>query len=489
MNDSIARAVAAGEARPAGAPVEALLSFAERVLRRPRGSSTTLMLTLPLEGRTDVRGLLRSAREGFAWWSLDGRDHPEGAAIDLAVGSAAELRAEGSSRFAAIRRAAAALFRGVEIASFSQGAPVEPRLFGGFSFHSGSASAAPWQAFADARFVLPRLWLRDSTGGSTLTAAFPPSELARRGSELIAGLERVLELVAAPAPRIAAGQPTLTGCGVAGVAPALRIVCDDGYRDRVAAVRDAVRAGAVEKVVAARRVELELADELPLHEVVGRLETLRSAGCRFAMRFGTEVFLGATPERLVARRGPMVFSEALAGSCGDGDPGAAERLLASPKERHEHDLVVRHVAGRLRSLCSHLDWPSSPRLARASRVSHLHTPVRGLLRSPAHVLDLAAALHPTPAVGGVPIATAANWIARREPHARGWYASPIGWFDRAGDGELEVALRSALLAERRAFLWAGAGIVAGSDPEGETRETELKLGAMLGVLGAELPGR
>jgi menaquinone-specific isochorismate synthase len=114
-------------------------------------------------------------------------------------------------------------------------------------------------------------------------------------------------------------------------------------------------------------------------------------------------------------------------------------------------------------------------------VLHLNTPVRGQLRTDIHVLELAAALHPTPAVGGVPAAAAARWVAR-EPHARGWYAAPVGWFDDQGDGDFAVALRSALATDRRVCLWAGAGIVAGSDPDTEMQETELKLDAMLETL-------
>jgi len=114
---------------------------------------------------------------------------------------------------------------------------------------------------------------------------------------------------------------------------------------------------------------------------------------------------------------------------------------------------------------------------------HLHTPFRARLREPRHVLELAARLHPTPAVGGTPRELAIDWIRSREPVARGWYAAPVGWFDLDGNGELAVAIRSGVLAGNRAHLWAGAGIVAGSDPDRELAETELKLRAMLGALG------
>ena len=122
-------------------------------------------------------------------------------------------------------------------------------------------------------------------------------------------------------------------------------------------------------------------------------------------------------------------------------------------------------------------------------VLHLYTPFRATLRAPRHVLELAARLHPTPAVGGTPTGVAVDWITRREPAPRGWYASPVGWFDLDGDGELAVAIRSGVLVGSRAHLWIGAGIVAGSDPDRELAETESKLRAILGALGGGAEAR
>ena len=114
---------------------------------------------------------------------------------------------------------------------------------------------------------------------------------------------------------------------------------------------------------------------------------------------------------------------------------------------------------------------------------HLHTPVVGQLDRDRHVLELVAALHPTPAVGGTPTDDAVAWIAGHEPTARGWYAAPVGWFDAAGDGEFAVAIRSGLCAGATVALYAGAGLVEGSDPTSEWHETEVKLAALTGALG------
>jgi isochorismate synthase len=223
---------------------------------------------------------------------------------------------------------------------------------------------------------------------------------------------------------------------------------------------------------------------------------------------GAGALIAATPERLIRRDGELVQCDALAGTYsihpGSFPPGKPEiddtaavrdrliaeagaALIASQKERREHALVVEAIRAALAD-CADVDAPAAPDFRVLRHVVHLLTPFRARLRTPRHVLELAARLHPTPAVGGTPRELAADWIRTREPVARGWYAAPVGWFDLDGNGELAIAIRSGVLAGNRAHLWAGAGIVAGSDPDRELAETEIKLRAMLGALGIE-PGQ
>jgi menaquinone-specific isochorismate synthase len=200
---------------------------------------------------------------------------------------------------------------------------------------------------------------------------------------------------------------------------------------------------------------------------------------RFAFRPGETAFVGATPERLVARRGLSVASEALAGSA-----ARSEALLASRKDLGEHGFVVREIARRLRPLCRSLTVGERPDVRELRHVLHLHTPIEGVLAEPTHVLELVEALHPTPAVAGVPTDGALAWIAARESAPRGWYAGPVGWLDGDGDGEFAVALRSGVVDGARAWLYAGAGIVRDSDPRAEYDELELKQRALAAALGA-----
>ena len=189
------------------------------------------------------------------------------------------------------------------------------------------------------------------------------------------------------------------------------------------------------------------------------------------------LFVGATPERLVLRRGDVVEVDALAGSIprGADDPSAIASLLASAKDRHEHALVVAFIADALRALglpVSHAELPSVRSLP---SVHHLWTPVRARSEKAPDVLTLAAALHPTPAVAGAPRADALRWIALHEPDPRGWYAGTLGWCDARGDGRFVVALRSAVIHGDEAWAYVGAGLVPGSDPSAEWHETEAKL--------------
>ncbi|MGN6104428.1 MAG: isochorismate synthase, partial [Kofleriaceae bacterium] len=202
---------------------------------------------------------------------------------------------------------------------------------------------------------------------------------------------------------------------------------------------------------------------------------------------GAGALVAATPERLVRRDGDVVSCDALAGTVAATEQAPTAALLASTKDRWEHDLVVRAIRDALEATGAAVDVPAEPAVRALRHVLHLHTPIRATLGAPRHLLELAAHLHPTPAVGGTPTAVAVEWITTREPAPRGWYASPVGWFDLDGNGELAVAIRSGVLVGHRAHLWAGGGIVAGSDPDRELAETESKLRAMLGALGALEP--
>lgn len=238
----------------------------------------------------------------------------------------------------------------------------------------------------------------------------------------------------------------------------------------------AIAAGTVEKVVLAREVIVEADRAFDLGATLARLRDDHPS----CFVFAAGLLVGATPELLVERRGDRVRSCPVAGTA---PPHAVDRLRASAKEQAEHGAVVRAVASALAPLSDELTVPSQPGVMGLAHASHLVTPVTGRLRPPAPgALELAGHLHPTPAVAGTPTGAALSLIRELEQLDRGCYAGPVGWVDARGDGEWAVALRCAEVEGSRARLFAGAGLVGGSDPEAEWDETQRKLEAMLVAL-------
>lgn len=275
---------------------------------------------------------------------------------------------------------------------------------------------------------------------------------------------------------------------------------DPEPEDYARAVREAtrrIRSGRLRKVVLARSIVVAADRALDAKQLLWRLRAVDPdcwtfATPELALDAGdlvpTGVLVGATPELLVAKRGAEVMSTPLAGSAPRfGDPAedraSAQRLLASSKDREEHALVVEDVAGTLAPLCDDLRYPHEPELLGTANVWHLATPFRGTLRPEVRsALDLVAALHPTPAVCGTPREAARAALAELEPLDRGYYAGPVGWVDAVGDGEWAIALRCAEVTGTTARVFAGAGIVADSDPDRELDETERKFRALLDSL-------
>lgn len=267
----------------------------------------------------------------------------------------------------------------------------------------------------------------------------------------------------------------------------------DSYVAGVARAVSRMHEGGLRKVVLARTIEVAAGHELDPRRLLHHLRAVDPQAYAFATPVGgtrglRASLVGASPELLVSRRGLQIRSNPLAGSAPrSGDPdedGAnASELAASSKDRHEHAIVVDAMAEVLMPMCRELTWDPEPVVHATANVWHLSTRFRGTLREPApSVLELVAALHPTPAVCGAPRAEALELIHELEPFDRGRYAGAVGWIDAVGDGDWVIALRCAELEGDRATLYAGAGIVAASVPEAEVDETDRKFRAFLDAL-------
>ncbi|WP_405456085.1 isochorismate synthase [Streptomyces sp. NBC_00101] len=265
------------------------------------------------------------------------------------------------------------------------------------------------------------------------------------------------------------------------------------YTGAVAEAVRRMRAGEFAKVVLARTLELTAPGEPDLPAMLSRLARRDPAGYTFAVPTGPgRTLIGASPELLVARQDGRLVANPLAGSAPRSsdlaeDVRRAAALLESPKDLHEHAVVVAAVREALAPFCTRLDVPERPTLVRTAAMWHLSTTLTGDLADPdTTALRLAAALHPTPAVCGTPTAAARAVIAAYEPFERGAYTGMVGWQDADGDGEWVVTIRCAEAEGRSLRLFAGAGVVADSSPEAETAETGAKFRTFLNAVGAQL---
>ncbi|MGW5637590.1 isochorismate synthase [Streptomyces sp. NPDC003832] len=403
----------------------------------------------------------------------------------LAFGSAHDLRGTGAGRLPAIRSAWTALVR----ETVTGGGPGQgPLAVGGFAF-AGPTDAAPG-ALPEALLWVPLMQLRlsapDGSTGPAATAELRLNALVD-GSDDPELLAKTLTLRA---------ERCLAARDNGGPRPALRPLASvetpaaEEWKALVRSATDRMRAGDFEKVVLARRLDVTADREFDVPAAVRRLLETYTGTTVFALGHGATTFLGATPEYLVRVEDREVEALGLAGTTPRGATPEEDRALegelsGSAKLRHEHEVVVRMLSDALAESCVRVTADAEPRVLKLANVQHLSTPVRGRLPegSAEGVLDLAARLHPTPALGGHPRAEALQWLARHEGFDRGWYAGGVGFTDGAGDGQFAVAIRSALVQGASAALYAGCGLVAGSDPEAEYAETCAKLRPMHAALG------
>lgn len=264
-----------------------------------------------------------------------------------------------------------------------------------------------------------------------------------------------------------------------------------GYKELVKRALEEIKKGSFKKIVMARAMDLKFSG--PCQPLMTLHKLKRRFGNCFIFSFQNgsgDSFIGATPERLLQVRGKRLQTEAIAGSVRRGktpmeDAALARELLSSDKDLREHQFVIDSIQRRLAKSGVKAEPVGPPRLLDLVNVRHLHTPLQAEIPEGAHILDYAAHLHPTPAVGGIPREQAMKAIRGWEPFSRSLYTGLIGWFNARGEGEFAVNLRSAWIKNDRARIFAGAGIVAGSDPEKEFEETQTKMNALLEALAAD----
>jgi len=359
----------------------------------------------------------------------------------------------------------------------SEGTTRPARLYGGHAFDVPRSDREPAMPLPASVLFLPRLVYRHTGRDTTVTITLPREALDSCGGE--GALRRrveesflTLSEAHPPAPRIP---------------PIVRSVDQpdrEGWSRMVEAGMSSILREDLRKVVLARSLHLCFAGPCPLAPVLTSLRLRATESTCFAFRERGVTFLGASPERLVRRRGRLVNLDALAGSAPVGAAHEAS-LLASEKDQREHAFVTEQLVQRLTSLGARLRELPEPALRRLEHLVHLHTPIHAELEDTAcGILELVEHVHPTPAVGGIPREQALDFIRANEAVDRGWYAGPVGWCTSDGDGDFVVALRSGVFSGSDAVLFAGAGLVTGSAASAEWQETHLKFRTVLDALAS-----
>lgn len=415
--------------------------FAERARGLPE--HTPVSLSLPLAHAT-INWLDALPAEG-PWWAWA---RPQRGQFCLGVGHAFHWSSAGAQRFAALDHAYAGLSRhwpGRE----------DARAFLGFAFSPSASGPLP-----NALLAVPALLLHFDSRGCRAVLTAPAGALP----DTLAVIRSALGHPAsqAKAGKLTASDETLT---------------NQAWTARVGAVLREIGKDHLAKVVLTRRRSLQAQRPVSAATLLDRLAAAQPNSVVYGHGDGNLAFVGATPERLIRLRGHEASADALAGTAWPGS-----QSLDAGKNRHEQSLVVEAV---IAALANHSQQPPGvavPSLHPAGRISHLRSKITATVRPGTSLFDLIESLHPTPAVGGWPTAPALTWLQAHGEIRSAWYSGGIGWLDAEGNGEISVALRSALIQGQAIELQAGAGIVSGSDAQLELAETEAKFGTLLDAL-------
>ncbi|SEQ86662.1 isochorismate synthase [Piscibacillus halophilus] len=350
-----------------------------------------------------------------------------------------------------------------------------PLMLGGFSFND-SVMDDKWKTFQSGLMVVPEAMLTVIQGECYMTYNVTVNENTD---------------VDALTTKLKQWTENINDQYESNVPQQLQTTNSLDYRNWEQLIRDAVnriKNGTLGKVVLARELEAEFNQSIDLNNVLKKLVEQQKDSFIYIFDYGDDAFISATPERLVKVDENELLSTCLAGTIKRGDSLKEDDLLAQSllndeKNRSEHQYVVSMIKEAIEPLTHSIDLPSQPEILQLRTLQHLYTPVTAILKDSYTIFDLIEKLHPTPALGGEPRQAAVMFIKENEPFERGWYAGPVGWIDAHGNGEIIVAIRSALINQNKATLFAGCGIVEESDPYEEYEETKLKFTPMLEALG------
>jgi len=341
-----------------------------------------------------------------------------------------------------------------------------PMFLGGMKFVPNEQGNV-WNDFSDSDWMLPKFLFYKSNSDNFLVINYKLSSLNDSTLE-----NEILEitdfLTQTPNP---AEQKNIQITST---------IIHNGWNDKVLNALKSIHEGAIQKIVLSREVEWELSGEPNIYSLIQKLGERYPKCYVFAFRRNNSVFFGASPEKLAKIQDGWIETDALAGSISrssnlEEDLKLENELLSSEKNLNEQDAVVKFITGSLSKISDDIEFNEKPIIRKLPNIQHLWTPIRAKLNKELKLFSILKNLHPTPAICGAPWLNALKSITRMEEHDRGLYAGIVGWFCLENKAEFAVAIRSALLKDKKVYGYAGCGIVEGSDPDAEYEETELKL--------------
>jgi len=404
---------------------------------------------------------------------------PDESTILLAIGSVYEHEGSGPDRFTSAEEYYNVLKGRITV--YREGEPADnrlPALVYLCSFFD-TITDSEWNGFSPSLLYIPRIMIVKQESAVTASLTVP----VRASSTVESVFTEVKQLKKLVQDKIARSSYSMPG-DLIRLAPYLNGEKSQ-WIESVSHGIDSIRHHEIDKVVLAKRSRIAVQQPGTLFETIDTLRREYPECVTFLFREPTgKAFFGATPEWLARVHGNLLMCDALAGSIGRGDTPAldarlGEELLHSSKNLSEHKYVGQYLKRKLNELADNIHYPGSPSLKKLRNVQHLYTKITGDIKPGISPFDIIDALHPTPAVGGIPSKDALQFIRSIERLERGYYASPLGWLSLNGDYDLAVGLRSGLLTEDSLHLYAGAGIVEGSNPEAEYEELQLKLMPLL----------
>lgn len=359
---------------------------------------------------------------------------------------------------------------------------VSPVLVGGFSFDPTDTEQSEWKNFPSAHFFVPTFQFVEKNGRQFIVTNFvsEDSDAEEQFARLCQEHQLLIDEV-----RTFVGSEE-----VKPIVEAMHEMNVEAYKKAVHHTTLRIQRGEAKKVVIARALNLQFEENIKTTAALEHITSEQPNSYRFGLQNGRQLFFGATPERLVEITDGRVLSACIAGSIKRGqseeeDQALGDELLNDPKNLEEHQYVVDMIRAVFEANCTEIQIPTRPELLKIRDIQHLHTSVEATLKEGSTIFEFVEALHPTPALGGVPTADALAIIQQEEQINRGYYAGPIGWVDAFGDGEFAVAIRSALVEDDQAYLYAGGGIVADSEVDKEYEETWVKFRPVLRALGGQ----